>query len=38
MGHFGRITGVKGIPSAARLKGYVKKAMRLIDGQHARKR
>ena len=38
MGHFGRITAVKEIPSAARLKGYVKKALLLIDGQHARKR
>jgi uncharacterized protein YdhG (YjbR/CyaY superfamily) len=31
MGHFGRIRVVKETPSAARLKGYVKKAMRLID-------
>ena len=37
MGHFGRITGLKDVPSAARLKTYVRKSMRLIDGQHARK-
>ena len=37
MGHFGRITTVKDVPSAARLKGYVKKSMKLIDAQHARK-
>ena len=37
MGHFGRITLAKDAPSAARLKAYVNKAMRLIDAQHARK-
>jgi hypothetical protein len=31
MGSFGRITSVKDLPSAARIKGYVRKAMKLID-------
>ena len=31
MGHFGRISIAKELPSAAKLKGYVKKAMKLID-------
>ena len=37
MGHFGRITLARDVPSAARLKACVKKAMRLIDAQHTRK-
>jgi len=36
MGHFGRITSAKELPSAAKLKGYVKKAMKLIEGQRSR--
>jgi hypothetical protein len=31
MGNFGRITSLKELPSAARIKGYVRKAMKLID-------
>jgi hypothetical protein len=33
MGSFGRITSVKDLPSAAKIKGYVKKSMKLIDQQ-----
>jgi hypothetical protein len=31
MGNFGRITSAKDLPSAARVKAYVKKTMKLID-------
>ena len=31
MGNFGRITGVRDLPSAAKLKGYVRKGMKRID-------
>lgn len=31
MGNFGRITSVKDLPSAAKIKGYVRRATRLID-------
>jgi hypothetical protein len=31
MGNFGRITSAKDLPSAARIKAYVKKEMKLID-------
>jgi hypothetical protein len=31
MGSFGRITSVKDLPSAGKIKGYVKKSMKLID-------
>ena len=37
MGHFGRITSVKDLPSAAKIKGYVRKAKKLID-QDSRRR
>lgn len=33
MGQFGRITSLKELPSAATIKGYVKKAMNRIDTQ-----
>ena len=35
MGNFGRITSVKDLPSAAKIKAYVKKAMKLIDQEQA---
>jgi hypothetical protein len=31
MGSFGRITSMKDLPSSARIKAYVRKAIRLID-------
>jgi hypothetical protein len=31
MGNFGRITSLKDLPSAAKIKAHVKKAMKLID-------
>ena len=31
MGHFGRITNTANVPSPAKVKGYVRKAMQLID-------
>jgi hypothetical protein len=38
MGNFGRITSVKDLPSAAKLKAYVKKAVLLIDQMKENKR
>jgi hypothetical protein len=37
MGHFGRLTSMKDLPPATKIKGYVKKALNLIDQQQARK-
>lgn len=36
MGNFGRITNVNDLPSVARIKGYVKNGMKLIDQQRKR--
>jgi uncharacterized protein DUF1801 len=37
MGHFGRITSVKDLPSAAKIRSYVEKRMKLVDqGRSAR--
>jgi hypothetical protein len=33
MGSFGRITSVKDLPSDAKIKGYVRKGVKLIDQQ-----
>src|SRR5262245_49491215 len=35
MGSFGRITSVKDLPSAAKLKAYVKKGMKRIEQEQA---
>ena len=35
MGSFGRITSVKDLPPDARIRGYVRKAMKLIDQERA---
>jgi hypothetical protein len=35
MGNFGRVTSVKDLPSAARIKAYVRKGIRLIDQAHS---
>jgi hypothetical protein len=37
MGHFGRITSARELPSTPKLKAYVKKAMRLIDERIGRR-
>lgn len=36
MGHFGRITGIAGLPSKTELKGYIRKSRRLIDEKSPR--
>ena len=38
MGSFGRVASAQDLPSAAALRRYVKKAMKLIDAELARKR
>ena len=38
MGNFGRITSLKDLPSSATIKGYVRKAMKLIDPLRSKNR
>jgi hypothetical protein len=37
MGNFGRIRSMEDLPSAATIKGYVKKGMKRIDREHQRR-